>query len=70
MVNADLVLFVCDVAKLTGPFLDSAPKRNLGDKEAFIESVIQIIEDQAKEMALKENSSRRDGLGWHESSRS
>ena len=53
-----------------GPFLDSAPKRNLGDKEALIESVIQIIENQAKEMAPKEKSSRHDGLDWHESSRS
>ena len=70
MVNADLALFVCDAAKLMGPFLDSAPKRNLGDKEAFIESVIQIIEGQAKEMATKENSSRRDGLVWDEISRS
>ena len=58
-----MALFVCDAAKLTGPFLDSAPKRNLGDKEAFIESVIQIVEDQATEMALKEHSSSRDGIG-------
>ena len=58
-----MALFVCDAAKLTGPFLDSAPKRNLGDKEAFIESVIQIVEDQAKEIALKEHSSSRVGIG-------
>ena len=65
-----MTLFVCEAAKLMGPFLDSAPKRNLGDKEAFIESVIQIIENQTKEMAPKEKSSRHDGLDWHESSRS
>ena len=58
-----MALFVCDAAKLTGPVLDSAPKRNLGDKEAFIESVIQIFEDQATEMALKEHSSSRGGIG-------
>ena len=58
-----MALLVCDAAKLTGPVLDSAPKRNLGDKEAFIESVIQIFEDQATEMALKEHSSSRGGIG-------
>tara|TARA_B100001939_G_scaffold225928_1_gene194493 strand:- start:347 stop:670 length:324 start_codon:yes stop_codon:yes gene_type:complete len=63
LVKADLALFVCDAAKLTGPFLDSAPKRSFEEKGAVIEAVIQIFEDQATEMVLKEHSSSRDGIG-------
>ena len=58
-----MALFVCDAAKLTGPFLDSAPKRSFEEKGAVIEAVIQIFEDQATEMVLKEHSSSRDGIG-------
>ncbi|WP_162176146.1 hypothetical protein [Synechococcus sp. KORDI-49] len=43
--------------------MDSAPKRNFGDEEVFIGAGVQIFEYQAKEMALKEHSSSRDGIG-------
>ena len=58
-----MALFVCDAAKRTGPFLDSAPKRSFEEKGAVIEAVIQIFDDQATEMVLKEHSSSRDGIG-------
>ena len=49
--------------KTDGSILGLCNQRNLGDK-AFIESVIQIIEGQAKEMATKENSEPPRWLVW------